>query len=135
MKSEKLSMDIIEKFSLDSVRGAALIRNYSVNHFWRKELNFLHGYRLAMSYGDINIAHYGFVGWVVAAMYLDDHLTDLHHMTRSVVHEMHEFKARNGLMFLLPTWQAVSSFLYSSSHIHLNLDFRLPFHLFSSFLI
>jgi predicted ATPase len=117
LESEKLAFNVIDKYNVDSIRGTTIISSYSVNHFWRENLDsdsrheFFHAYQIAMSFGHVNIAQYGFVGWVVAAMYLNDRLSDVHLKTRSVVGEMREFDSKSGLMFLLPTWQAVSCVL------------------------
>jgi predicted ATPase len=114
LEAERLAFQIIDKYNMDSIRGTTVIISYGANHFWRNKLDsnvrqeFLHAYQLAMNYGDINIAQYGFLNWVVSAIYLDDQLADLHMRTREVVSEMRELDAKCGLMFLLPIWQGVS---------------------------
>jgi hypothetical protein len=69
-----------------------------------------------MSYGNIHLAHLGFNAWVVAALYLDDPLSEIHQVVRSVVNEMRDFDSKSVLAFLLPSWQIVS--LYVSTFIY-----------------
>jgi hypothetical protein len=112
---EKLAFSIIDKYGMESIRGANTIISYSLNHFWRGKLDsescaaFLNGFHLAMRYGSINIAQQGVFAWLGTSLYLDDQLIDIHVKTRSFVNEMREFNALNGLMLILPSWQAVSS--------------------------
>ena len=99
---------------MDSLRGTTLICSYLFNHFWRETFDrdsrheFFHAYQLAMSYGNISIAQYGFNAWLVSYMYLDDPLTEVHLKARSVISEMQALDAKSGLMFILPNWQLVS---------------------------
>jgi predicted ATPase len=117
LDAEKLAIDLIDKFGIDSVRGTVISVSYGSSHFWREKLDsesrheLLLGYQMALSYGDIHLAQYGVVGWVVAAIYIDDKINDIHPKTRSVVSEMQELDCRSGLMFLLPNWQVVSTYL------------------------
>jgi predicted ATPase len=113
LECEELALSIVEKHDMDSVRGVTTIISYGVNHFWRKKFDsesrneFLQAYQSALRYGNTNIAHYGFVGWLSAAFYLDDYLSDVHRLTRSYVSEMREYDSQSGLMFILPIWQGV----------------------------
>ena len=94
MDAERLSLDLVDKFGVDSVRGTVISVCYGSSHFWREKLDsesrheLLRGYQMALSYGDIHMAQFGVVGWVVAAIYLDDKLSEVHPKTRAVVNEM-----------------------------------------------
>jgi predicted ATPase len=115
--SEKLAFDLIDKFGIDSLRGTVISVSYGSSHFWREKLDsesrheLLLGYQMSLSYGDIHLAQFGVVGWVVAAIYIDDKLSDIHPKTRSVVSEMQELDCMSSLILLLPNWQVVSTFL------------------------
>ena len=115
LQAEQLAFDVVNKYEVESVRASAIISSYSMNHFWRNALNssgrreFLNAYHMALSYGHVVIAQYGFVGWMAASLYLDDFLAEVNTITRRVVQEMREFQTNRALMFLLPVWQLVSS--------------------------
>jgi hypothetical protein len=114
LEAERVALILIDKFQMESLRPKTFIGSYLFNHFWRATFDsksrheFLSSYQLSMSYGHVSIAHYGFIAWVAAALYLDDNLSNVHPRTRSVVGELHALDSKNGLMFLLPIWQVVS---------------------------
>jgi predicted ATPase len=122
LECERLSFALIEKYDLNSIRGTTIIINLGFNHFWRKQFDSISrnelylAYKLAMNYGYINFALFGFHSWVISALYLDDHLSDLHQVVRSFVNEMQDFDVKVALTFLLPLWQLVS--FYISHFIH-----------------
>ena len=120
IKAEQLSFDVVDKFKTESIRGSIVIFNYLLNHMWRNKLDhgvrdeFLYGYQLAMSFGDIFYAHLGFACWLVCGVYLEEPLMETHTRTRSVVAEMREYGAKKSLMFILPNWQVVSDLTVSA---------------------
>jgi predicted ATPase len=113
-EAEKLSINLTDRYKLDSLRGSIIILNYICNHFWREKLDsvsrhdFFRAFQLATSYGDIRIAQYGFIAWIDTAIYLDDNLSDVHPRARSIVCEMRELDSKSCLVILLPIWQLVS---------------------------
>jgi predicted ATPase len=114
IESERLSYTLIEKYDMKSIRGITIIINLSFNHFWRKPFDtefrqeFLLAYRLAMSFGNINFAQLGFVGWVLTSLFFNDQLSEVHQIARTTVNEMRDFDSKSILRFLLPIWQTVS---------------------------
>jgi predicted ATPase len=122
IESERLSYALLQEYDMNCVRGTTIIINLSFNHFWRKPFDsdcqqeFLLAYRLAMSYGNINFAHLGFVAWTITALFFDIQLSEIHHIARIVANEMRDFDSKNGLMFLLPIWQVVSFHILSEVH-------------------
>ena len=114
LEAERLAFKIIEKYDLESIRGSIIIFSYGFNHFWREKLDsdarqeFLYAYRITMSHGQINVAQFGFLAWVVTALYLDDRISEVHPQVRYVINEMREYDSKSSLIFLLPLWQVVS---------------------------
>jgi hypothetical protein len=114
LESERLSLALIEKYNLNAIRGTTIIINLGFNHFWRKKLDsisrheFFAAYQLAMSYGYINFAQLGFVGWLLTTLFFDNQIFGIHQVVRSFVSEMRDFDSKSGLTFFLPIWQLVS---------------------------
>jgi hypothetical protein len=89
--------------------------NYMMIHRWRNLLTvsdqyeFLQAYdHLAMSFGDVSFAYYGFVLWLIAGMYLGTSLSKINRRARSMVAEGRECNSSTLLMSVLPIWQIVS---------------------------
>jgi histidine kinase len=108
LEAERLAFHIIDKYNLESIRGATIITSYGFNHFWREKLDsdarneFLYAYRITMSNGQINVAQLRFLAWVVTALYLEDTISDVHPKVRNVLGEMQEYDSKISLIFLLP---------------------------------
>ena len=112
--AEKISFALVDKFQVESVRAPTIIFNYSINHFWRTQLDsiarqeFLYNYHVALSYGHLFPAQTGFIGWIASSLHLDDSLIEVNARTRPLVQELREFQSKWSLVLILPIWQVVS---------------------------
>jgi hypothetical protein len=134
LEANQVALAIIEKFKNEAIRGRAMLTAYGTILFWRKKLDkdcaieIMKGYHLAMAFGDTFFGQFGIVGWIVAKIYLDDPLSDVHPRMRALVADMKDDNANRALILILPNWQFVS---YQSRWIEIawKVSYHLNFYL------